>query len=215
MSEKEKPFREETEEEIIKFFGDVNFAHFIGMFAPPRPGVVLCATQLEHVYYPPGGEINEDFMIRLWKWEEIIWAIISVPRSDIDLVRKIAAECGLSVKHGVPQKITMLEMIEIMAARDKRKISPKEKKEMEENKELYSKVELLVTDIVRDKKTSARRKVFTLPYNNRVFTFENIKNHPFYKNDPETNEKIRQLEFMESARISTEFEMLRIKKQES
>lgn len=208
----EKPYREETKEEISEFFQNPNFVHFIGMFRPLRPGVILCATKLEHYYYPPDGEINKDFMIRLWKWEEIIWMIMSVPESDHDLVRKTAQECVLSVKHGVPQKITMEEMMEILEKKEGRKISSNDKGKMNAGDNPLSKIEVLITDVVRDAKTNERRKVFPLPYNNRVFTFESIKDHPIYKNDPGQYEKFEALELMEAARISAEFEMLRAKK---
>lgn len=209
---KEKPYKEETKEEIAEFFQNPNFMHFIGMFGPLRPGVILCATKLEHYYYPPDGEINKDFMIRLWKWEEIIWMIMSVPKSDYDLVRNTSQECGLSIKHGIPQKITMEEIMEILAKREGKRISSKENIKMDESKSLLSKVEVLATDIVRDAKTSARRKVFPLPYNNRVFTFESIKGHPVYSNDPAKYKELANIEQKESARISAEFEMLRVNK---
>lgn len=204
----EKPYRIETDEEVAKFFKNPNFIHFIGMFSPLRPGVILCATKLEHYYYPPDGEINKDFMIRLWKWEEIIWMIMSVPKNDYDLVRKTSRECGLIIKHGVPQKITMKEMMERLTEKEGKRMSAGDMRQFDERKNLLSKVEFFITDVLRDEKTMARRKVFDLPCNNRVFTFQNIKDHPLYENDPVKNKELCELELRESDRISAEFEML-------
>lgn len=209
----EKPYRIETDEEVAKFFKNPNFIHFIGMFSPLRPGVILCATKLEHYFYPPDGEINEDFMIRLWKWEEIIWMIMSVPKNDYDLVRRTAQECGLSIKHGVPQKITMEEMMEILARKEGGRISPNNKGKMNSSGNPLSKIEILVTDLVRDTDTNMSRKVFPLPCNNRVFTFESIKGHPIYGNDPAKLKELQDLEHRESMRISAEFEMLNAKRE--
>jgi len=207
----EKPYKVETKEEIAKFFQNPNFVHFIGMFG--RPGVILCATKLEHYYYPPDGEINKDFIIRLWNWEGIIWMIMSVPKIDYDLVRRMAQECGLSIKHGIPQKITMQEMAEILAKKEGKRILSNDKRETDRNNDPLSKVEILVTDIARDAKTNAKRKVFALPYNNRVFTFESIRGHPVYNNDPAKYKELENLELNEAARISAEFEMLSVRKE--
>lgn len=98
--------REESEEESEKFFSDPNFVHFIGMLAPPRPGVELCFTQLEHTYFPPGSDINKDFIMRLVNWEGTIWSIVSIPKTEIDLMKKVAAKNGLRLAKGTPQMFT-------------------------------------------------------------------------------------------------------------
>lgn len=98
--------KEESKEESEKFFSDPNFAHFIGMIAPPRPGVELCFVELEHTYFPPGTDINKDFIMRLLNWEGIIWGIVSIPKTEIDLIKEVAEKNGLKLVSGTPHAFT-------------------------------------------------------------------------------------------------------------
>lgn len=94
--------KEETEEDTELFFKNSNFVHFVGMIAPPRPGVRLCITKLEHEHYPPGSDLNNDFFMRLRKWEDILWAIVSIPKNDIEIMQNVAKETGLKIADGLP-----------------------------------------------------------------------------------------------------------------
>ena len=94
--------KEETEEETELFFKNANFVHFVGMIAPPRPGIRLCITKLEHYHYPPGSDISNDFFMRLREWEDILWAIVSIPKNDIEIMQNVAKETGLIIADGLP-----------------------------------------------------------------------------------------------------------------
>lgn len=95
-------FREETPKEISAFFNNPNFVHFVGLLSPPRPGVQLFAVRLEHEYYPPGSDMNNDFCLRMFEWEDMKWIIVSVPKTEMDILKKVAHECGLKIADGVP-----------------------------------------------------------------------------------------------------------------
>lgn len=112
--------KEETKKEARDFFKDRNFVNFIGMFVPPRPGVELCFTELEHTYFPPKTDMNKDFFFRILTWRKIIWAIVSIPITQSDLMEKIADKNGLELVPGTP----------IMFALGKKKRFPFKKERM-------------------------------------------------------------------------------------
>jgi hypothetical protein len=94
--------RDETEEDAEVFLGNPNFVHFLGMISPPRPSVILCITKLEHEHYPPGTDINNDFVLRLRNWEQILWAIVSIPKHDFPIMENVAKELRLELVKGLP-----------------------------------------------------------------------------------------------------------------
>lgn len=149
--------REETEEESERFFSDPNFVHFIGMLSPPRPGAELCFTELEHTYFPPGTDLNKDFIMRLINWEGIIWSIVSIPKTEISLMEEVAAKNGLRLAEGIPH-------------------------------------------IFSQKGT----KAFPIKDNERIFTLENIADHPVYANDPKNTDKILAEEMAKMEKIFSE-----------
>jgi hypothetical protein len=51
--------------------------------------------RLEYTYFIPGTPRNEEYFLRLFKWNEIIWFMVSIPKSEAHLMEKVAAECGL------------------------------------------------------------------------------------------------------------------------
>ena len=52
-----------TKREFEKLLESSDFAWFIGMSNPPRPGIRLCLTKLEYMYYPPNTPRNSSFVI--------------------------------------------------------------------------------------------------------------------------------------------------------
>lgn len=95
-------FRTEDKKDIDKFFDDQKYIHYIGMISPPRPGVALCLTELEHTHYPPGSPKNDNFLLRILKWSEMVWVVVSIPISDKHLMEEVASKCGLRIANGVP-----------------------------------------------------------------------------------------------------------------
>jgi hypothetical protein len=101
-----KGYRETTEEELRRFSSDERFIHFVGMAKPRRPGVNLFAIKLEHWYFPPDTEKNNDFILHIIEWQNMTWMVISIPREYMDLAKKIAAKSGLRIADGIPTIIT-------------------------------------------------------------------------------------------------------------
>jgi hypothetical protein len=98
----DKGYVEETNAEANEFFKNPNFVHFIGMLHPRRAGVMLFLTRLEYEKYKPGTNANNNFYLRIWRWKDITWSVISVPKKDIKIAKKIAKECEIRMVDGVP-----------------------------------------------------------------------------------------------------------------
>lgn len=94
--------KEESQEESDIFFSDPNYVHFIGMLFPPRPGVQSCFVELEHKYFPPGTDLNNDFIMRMVKWQDMVWVIVSIPRSEMNLMSSVVEKNGLRLARGIP-----------------------------------------------------------------------------------------------------------------
>lgn len=94
IAEDEKQFKEFMENEF--------FIHYVGMISPPRPGVHECTSMLEHKHYKPGTERNELFILRMMKWADFFWLIISIPIKEKMFMEEVANECGLRIANGVP-----------------------------------------------------------------------------------------------------------------
>ena len=99
-------FTATTEEELRRFSNDERFIHFVSMSTPRRPGVMLFAIKLEYRYFPPGTERNDDFVLHVINWQNMIWMLVSIPRECMSLAKKIAAESGLRIVDGIPTIIT-------------------------------------------------------------------------------------------------------------
>ena len=85
---------------------DPGRVYFIGMFIPRRPGVELFATRLKYEHFPPWTDKNEDYVLRIINWQDMIWIIIDIPGECIEVARKIAEESGIKFADGVPTAIS-------------------------------------------------------------------------------------------------------------
>ncbi len=85
---------------------DPDRVYFIGMFIPRRPGVELFATRLKYEHFPPWTDKNEDYVLRIINWQDMIWIIIDIPGECIEVARKIAEESGIKFADGVPTAIS-------------------------------------------------------------------------------------------------------------
>jgi len=99
-------FTATTEEELRRFSNDERFIHFVSMSTPRRPGVMLFAVKLEHWHFPPDTEKNDDFVLHVIEWQNMLWMVVSIPRQYMNLAKKIAAESGLRIADGIPTIIT-------------------------------------------------------------------------------------------------------------
>ncbi|MCX6765762.1 MAG: hypothetical protein NT136_02275 [Candidatus Moranbacteria bacterium] len=92
-------------ESLKKFVRDSKYIHYVGMVKPPHPGVMLCSVKLEYTYFIPGTPSNDEFLLKAFKWEEIIWIMISIPKEKSHLMEKVATECGLRIVNRIPTLI--------------------------------------------------------------------------------------------------------------
>jgi hypothetical protein len=81
-----------------RFFANPGFIHYAGMISPPRPGVDDCIQMLEHTNYKPGSDRNHLFVIRVLEWQDILWAIVSIPIAEKANMERIAQVNGLRVE---------------------------------------------------------------------------------------------------------------------
>lgn len=60
---------------------------------------------LEHTYFPPMSDINDEFSFRLFKWEDLDWVICSVPIAKANTCYLAASAVGCRLANGVPHII--------------------------------------------------------------------------------------------------------------
>jgi hypothetical protein len=97
---------ETTDEEVQRLASNERFVHFAGTIIPLRVGVRLFLVKLEYFYFEPGTFRNDEFIFHVIDWQDMSWAVVSIPKEYLELARGVAAEAGLRVVDGVPHAIT-------------------------------------------------------------------------------------------------------------
>ncbi len=92
----------EAQKQLAALLNNEKFVHLIGLYKPQIPGIHLFATKLEYDHFPPGTSSNDDFNFALLEQENIIWSIISVPKTALNTVKKLANDCNLPLTHSIP-----------------------------------------------------------------------------------------------------------------
>ncbi len=92
----------ESDEDSRVFFADPHYIHYAGMLSPPRPGFADCIQMLEHTHFAPGTLRNDRFHVRVINWQGIIWAIVSIPMAEKELMMRMAKVNGLRIANGIP-----------------------------------------------------------------------------------------------------------------
>lgn len=122
---------------------DTDFVHYLGMIEPPLPGMMLCLTQVHNYNFPD----TQGFKFGFINWEDVLWALVSIPKKYMDLVKKIAADNDLIIDSRLPEMIidnkkipfpiksnermfALITDLEVMKKvfKGQRKIEPKENK---------------------------------------------------------------------------------------
>lgn len=96
----------ESDKELRKFMKDESFVHYIGMIVPPRPGVGELLEFVEHEYYKPGTPRNDLFLMRIIRWEDMVWSLVSIPIRERSYVEKAVRSFGLRIVDGVPSVLS-------------------------------------------------------------------------------------------------------------
>lgn len=93
----------ESDESLQAFVADPQWVHFVGALMREQLGAVF--EELEHAHYPPGTPKNDLFHLRLMNWEEMQWAMASIPAQDKHLMEAVCAKHGMRVADGVPTMV--------------------------------------------------------------------------------------------------------------
>jgi len=106
MFERYPDATEVTDEEIQRLASNERLVHLAGTIIPPRIGVRLFVVKLEYFYFEPGTPKNDEFIFHVIDWQDMSWAVVSIPKGYLELAKKVAAEVGLRIADGVPHSIT-------------------------------------------------------------------------------------------------------------
>jgi len=71
-----------------------------------RNGTSQVMTRLEHFYYPPETEKNDEFELSISTWNEQMYAIIGIPIGDREICEKVVKMEGMRIADGVPTLIS-------------------------------------------------------------------------------------------------------------
>lgn len=74
---------------------------------PRRIGVLPFVVFLEHRFFPPGTDLNEQFQLVLTKFEGMEYALIIIPRDRIQEADELAKTLGLRRADGIPHVIVI------------------------------------------------------------------------------------------------------------
>jgi len=149
------PFKQ-LDENDIKVYTDEKWSHFIGSMLPQRPGVGLFSTVLEHKFFPPGTEKNDEFLLLTIKWvNESVWFVSSIPTKYIAYAEATAKFVGVALK--------------------------KDQFPMMSNGPVT-----ILTSVKRESweqefKNVPEMNIFPLYHGTNIYTMENTKDHPIYK----------------------------------
>lgn len=101
--------KKEIIKDLLKFQESLkspDFVWFIGMIDPPRPGVRLCFTKLEYMFYPPDTPRNESFMMGILGWDGILWGVVGIPVKEKEYMDEIASGIDLEIIPKIPCSIS-------------------------------------------------------------------------------------------------------------
>ena len=149
-------FRELGEEDVRRYTSP-DWCHFIGSVFPQRPGVALFSTILEHKFFPPGTPKNEEFQLATIRWvNDSVWFISSVPITYFMHAEATAKFAGISLKK---------DLFPVMNDGPVSVLASVSRESWE-------------TEI----KKLPGMQIFPLYLGVNMYTMENSKDHPIYKN---------------------------------
>lgn len=93
-----------TIEEIqSKYADDPNWFCIVTMIKPPRIGANLFIVSLEYNHFKPGTDRNKDFQFMFIKWQDMIYAMVTIPYKDKDIAYRVAEEVDMRISDGIPE----------------------------------------------------------------------------------------------------------------
>jgi hypothetical protein len=67
-----------------------------------RPNSALFVNTLEYKYFPPGTPANDLFEYRMFKWNDMLWLISSIPLDKKDVLFQAAKDANVKLLEGFP-----------------------------------------------------------------------------------------------------------------
>lgn len=92
----------ETDQQLQEFLSREEFVHYAGALMPKRPGVLQCIRLLERRHYESGTSRNDMIFMRIIRWCDMVWLLVSVPVEEQDLLEDVVRECGLKIFRMAP-----------------------------------------------------------------------------------------------------------------
>lgn len=91
------------DEKDLKDYFDDKWTHYTASAVPPRPGLALFSTTLEHQFFEPGTPKNADYRIMTTAWlHDSMWLTITIPTAEKHLAEAVAKYCGLTILDTFP-----------------------------------------------------------------------------------------------------------------
>jgi hypothetical protein len=82
-----------------------DWIHYIGMLLPLRPGVAESIVRLEYKHFPPGTDVHRWLHINMVAWEDVCWAVTSIPLTSRHLMDDLLMQYFLRAVPGVPTRV--------------------------------------------------------------------------------------------------------------
>lgn len=99
--------------DVVKFCSNPNLVSYVAMLSPRRPGVVLFSVMLEHIFFKPGTEKNDNFVMHMMNWQDMTFGIISIPTNMKKAAEEVAKHAGVRIADGVPTMFDPSGTVEI------------------------------------------------------------------------------------------------------
>lgn len=96
----------ESDRELQEFLMNQNFVHYVGSLIPVRPGVRIFLVKLEYLHFNPWSPRNQQFHLRIFNWQSMRWAMVSIPLAEKHLAELVAGECSVRISDGIPTLIS-------------------------------------------------------------------------------------------------------------
>ena len=100
QSEMLRVFYEPVKMTKIRIGDNRSKLNLVGMMM--RPGVVQFSSTLEYTYFHPDTDVESEFEMRYFNWQDILFMIITIPMEKREFADKAAKECGINISDGVP-----------------------------------------------------------------------------------------------------------------
>jgi len=89
-----------AEEQLVELGNDATKLHVVCIMM--RTGAEYFYNHLEYTYFPPMTPTNDEYDYYMFKWQNIIWVICSIPIEKKNLAEQSAKEAKMKLADGIP-----------------------------------------------------------------------------------------------------------------